>query len=357
MGDTFRRVRDGERLKIPARTYNAMIDAAQDYANRKNARTDSDASGVLPVNLVYIKNSSGINVDRLNILGISNTLIDPASNNFKQSAILDGVTPVIAGHGGGRFVVTAEPIKDGAVGRACITGYFPIQIDVANESHTYADVNDNIVTSLKSVETGPAVILWKESGIGVKWALVRFGGSGGGSASVRRAKVISAPKAPDFNAASGTTEYYGDAFYTLRDVGETLTIWHALDPGQDVFGIDSVRVYPNANSPSYLALSEISGSDVTVAPPDLPDKWQKRQEIKVEFAEGFENIQGFDIRDCSPLVMIGHEVEYTSKEIPNVGTRYFIVSPSIQWKGDKNNSTIRNRKDPQGRTHEIATFR
>gem|GEM_PF-2241186 len=191
--NTFKKVRDGEKLRIPARTYNAMIDAAQDYANRKSDRIQSGHSGAVPSNIVLVKNTSGVAVGRLCVLGISNSLISVSSNQFKEQMAFVGVVPLTASHGSGRFVITVEPIAHNSLGRAIVTGVCQVQINVTDGNHSFADITNNDVTKLTSAETGPATILWKEAGTGTKWAVIRFGGSGGGS-SVQLAIVTQEPE-------------------------------------------------------------------------------------------------------------------------------------------------------------------
>lgn len=193
MTEAFRKVSDGDKLRIPARTYNAMIDAAEDYQNRKN-RTHSESLDRIPSNVIYVKNESGAVVDRLNILGISNTLIGATSNYFKERVALSGVIPLAANHASGKFVITIEPIANNSMGRAIISGICQIQINVTDANHCFADITNNDVTKLTSAASGPATILWKEVGTGTKWAVIRFGGSSSGGSSVQLAIVKQEPK-------------------------------------------------------------------------------------------------------------------------------------------------------------------
>jgi hypothetical protein len=185
MPDTFKKVRDGEKLRIPARTYNAMIDAAADYANRKN-NLDAESKG-LSDNIVYVKNNTGAAVDRLNILGINNIIIPPTDNNFKNTTVFEGVVPLTANHSNGRFIITAEPIANNSIGKAYATGCVPVQVYIYDQTHNFADILNNDKTKLKSTPSGQATILWKESGTGTKWAVIRFGAAP--PSIVRRAKL------------------------------------------------------------------------------------------------------------------------------------------------------------------------
>ena len=106
---------------------------------------------------------------------------------------ITGVTPA-AGHAG-KFVVLLEPLKANAIGSGLAAGVCPVQVNVTDAGHTFADIASGQCGYLASGATGTATILWKESGTGTKWALVRVANaSGGGSAgaSVFPAKVVAA---------------------------------------------------------------------------------------------------------------------------------------------------------------------
>jgi len=184
MGDTFRKVRDGEKLKIPARTYNAMVDAAQDFINRKS-NVSSEAGNQLPANMLYIKNDSGANVDRFNVLGIAGSAILPSGSdgsNFFRSVVFSGVTPLLPDHRGGNFVVTAEPIANGSVGLGYISGVIQIKVyaPYAVLNGTFADIAHNDVTQL-AVTNSPSTtkIMFRHNTIvgpsgNTYWAIVRL---------------------------------------------------------------------------------------------------------------------------------------------------------------------------------------
>jgi len=184
MGDTFRKVRDGEKLRIPARTYNAMVDAAQDFINRKN-NVSSETGNHLPANMVYVKNDSGANVDRFNVLGIAGSAILPGgsdASNFFRSVVFSGVTPLLPDHRGGNFVITAEPIANGSVGLGYISGVIQVKVyaPYAVLNGTFADIAHNDVTQL-AVTNSPSTtkIMFRHSTIvgpsgNTYWAIVRL---------------------------------------------------------------------------------------------------------------------------------------------------------------------------------------
>ena len=101
-------------------------------------------------------------------------------------------------HAGGRFVITAEPIKKASVGHAYISGVVPCKVfytDYWNQAGgMYADVIHNEATKLQiSISQTPVQILfrhWDNTGVDYTyWALVRLGLP---ENPIRRAKCVEA---------------------------------------------------------------------------------------------------------------------------------------------------------------------
>lgn len=173
----LRKVQPGEPLVIPADTYNTFIDVAQDYQNRQlNRQQHTTLSNSRDGDMILIKNNSGADRARFEVLGINAPLVLPTDNldQFVNQPALSGVTPTSANHWG-RFVILAEPIRNGALGRAWVSGVCPAKVDIVDEEHWHADITSYSCAHLTSDIDGPAQILWKESGTGVKWTIVRLG--------------------------------------------------------------------------------------------------------------------------------------------------------------------------------------
>jgi len=77
--------------------------------------------------------------------------------------------------------IVASPGISGAIVEVRTIGVSPVQIDVIAIGHTAARAITNDPAKLRSAPTGEYEILWKESGTGIKWALVRFPAAGAGS--------------------------------------------------------------------------------------------------------------------------------------------------------------------------------
>ena len=204
----LKKVSSGEKLKIPASTYNVFIDTAQDYLKRQNRQTGGDSGAALQTKFVLVKNTTASAVNRFGVLGISNSELSVSENYFKQNIILTGVAPSATNHSSGRFVILHEPIAANGVGKAYINGHCQVQINVTDAGHTFCDVKDGDSAMLQSANSGPAVIIWKESGTGTKWAIIRFGGSGGGGSPFTTYEIA---KTPDMVTLS--------SYYKLRPLG------------------------------------------------------------------------------------------------------------------------------------------
>jgi len=142
----------------------------------RSANTLAYTAVVKRSGIIQVKNSSGADRNQCEVLGIDvpNTLPTDDLPTFQGGVSVNAVTPVAANHTA-KFAILLEPIKAGAIGLACAAGVAPVQVNVVSATDTYADVNDGTATSLRSGSSGAARILWKDSGTGIKWAIVRIG--------------------------------------------------------------------------------------------------------------------------------------------------------------------------------------
>lgn len=179
MGDTLKKVTAGQRLEMPAETFNTFIDAARDYLRRRQGQGDKARPERREMVIILARNDSGGDLDRFAVLGISGILYAPTENEeaFKSRPALKGVTPTAPGHRG-KFLITLEPVASGQLGRCAAAGIVPVQIAVTDEDHRFADISDGSCNTLASAPSGAARILYQESGTGTKWALVLVGSWG-----------------------------------------------------------------------------------------------------------------------------------------------------------------------------------
>ena len=226
------KVVSGQPLNIPATTYNAMIDAAR-KANSINT-FNSETTNSKDYAKVSVLNSSGSDLDRFFILGIDEPIILPADDqeDFESRITVDGVTPE-DGTGGsgasdhrGRFVVLQEPIPDGEIGKARIAGETLCKVNVIDEDDGFADVTDGVEDYLTSANTGSARILWKESGTGEKWALIRIGDYQSLAGKMYKATADSVSASAGVTVTAKATSIDD----TLSDDEETLDVYDLAYP-------------------------------------------------------------------------------------------------------------------------------
>ena len=167
----------GEKFRFGARTYNEMTSLIE--KDRASGLSMSSKVNRSNNDFVLVKNISGTDVGRFGVLGIAGILFDPATAlpAFTSRTVFTGQIPAEE-HQTGRFLICAEPIRNGAIGRAWADGIVTARIDVQDASHNYATVKPDDPTQLVSADQGLCYILYKEAGVGPKWGVVRYGSTG-----------------------------------------------------------------------------------------------------------------------------------------------------------------------------------
>ncbi len=175
----MKKVQSGDPLKIPAATFNTLIDVARDHqASRQNAKRRPEMPVPLPGVVLTVRNDSGADADRFDVLGLGSPVFEPTDNkaDFSRGVVMDAKTPDDPTHRGA-FVVLLEPIADGAVGRAIVQGLAYVQVDISdNDIDEWAEIEDAETGNLKAGVTGSAKILWRaSSATGVQWCVCLLG--------------------------------------------------------------------------------------------------------------------------------------------------------------------------------------
>lgn len=178
MADIYARKIAGERLRMPADIYNRFLSTIQYVEQLRRGQKPDTQRMPRDCGLVCVKNASGAAVARFAVLGIDGMIAatDPANNveSFKNGPCLSGRTPALETHRG-KFVIVLQPLAADAIGWAVASGVVPVKVDFTYAGQPYADAKDTDKTALAGGEGGAAQVLWKESGTGAKWALVRVG--------------------------------------------------------------------------------------------------------------------------------------------------------------------------------------
>ncbi len=166
------------KLRIPAATFNTFIDAAQDYLNRRHYQGGRAEDRARCSGLVRVKNNSGGDCQRFDILGIDTPVFDPANGGqaekaFTHEVVLSGVTPILPDHQG-KFLILQEPLAAGKIGWAAVSGVSVVWLDVQEETDQFAEISDGETVVLTTGTCGSARILWKPPGTGEMWGIVRL---------------------------------------------------------------------------------------------------------------------------------------------------------------------------------------
>ena len=183
MGTTHQKVRPGDPLTIRADTFNSFIDAAE-YVRRQNQtvrpqRTEPPSSGV-----ILVRNDTGADLDRFSVMAIDSPLVSrgDSENEFLRIMSVSGVVPT--DEHVGRFVVTIDPMKKLAIGRAMIDGAVKVKVRMNSEADRFADIDlaegGDPTGRLSSGANGSAKLMWIEpveerDDSEVAWAIARLG--------------------------------------------------------------------------------------------------------------------------------------------------------------------------------------
>lgn len=175
MADPFQKLRAGDVFdSVPHEAWNGFIDASNDYRQRVNGARSSTLYGRYPTGIVPVRNDSGADCARFEILSITGVIYDQATlpDDFYNQPTLTADTPGTAPE---KFVILQEPIADGEVGRGMLMGITAVQVSVGHASDEFADVISGDSTKLRSGPFGSAKIHYKPSGTGTKWCYVEPG--------------------------------------------------------------------------------------------------------------------------------------------------------------------------------------
>lgn len=189
----FRKVQSGQQFDMTADEFNSFVDASEAHRRTVLSPRVITTPEIQPPTIL-VRNDSGndaggepIIVPRFGILGLASPLILPTENlpEFQNRLAFSGVAPKVGEHDDA-FVILAEPLSAGAIGRGFLTGSAPVVLKIEDEDHTHATIQDEGVKYLVSTgDEGKNRILWKPAGTGFKWAYVAMGEGGGARRAIR----------------------------------------------------------------------------------------------------------------------------------------------------------------------------
>lgn len=176
--ELFEQPRKGQRVgRFRAHTFNGFSRAARFEREQAFATSRVDDSiAQATANHFRVRNDHTSDVGKFSVLQISGVIVEHSdrADEFLYAPSLKGTRPA-ATPDAGLWVITQEPIATGKVGWCLAAGCSVVQIDVTDIDHDYADSKASDETKLASADEGAARILYKESGTGTKWGLVRIG--------------------------------------------------------------------------------------------------------------------------------------------------------------------------------------
>jgi hypothetical protein len=184
-GDSTKKVTSGQRVELSATLMNDLRQMVQEWRAKRVGGAKEGAIGTgTHTGIVDVRNDSDAAVGTGGVLGITGLAITVTENadfagGESTGLIFTGDVPATPDHVG-KFLVAAEPINPGEIGRAYAWGVFACKVNIGTAGDTRADVADGDAEALASGGVGAAQILWADSGTGVKDAVVRIDGGDGG---------------------------------------------------------------------------------------------------------------------------------------------------------------------------------
>lgn len=230
---------------IPAAWLNDVARAVELPANRQRAN-----EAQLPEGIVYVKNSTGADVPRFGVMALTNIEILPADNpsGFEAQPVFTGSLPAAAY--ATRYAVARKPIGTGAIGECYISGVFAATVNVVAEAHTCAAPVASDALKLSTSADGIAQIMWKESGTGTKWAVLRMIENAGEYATPHNATGTG------YMPTTNTLPAYSN--------GAGYVLWDRLVPYTGTKGVDisvELRTAENPDSGAIVSISAVLSFD------------------------------------------------------------------------------------------------
>lgn len=170
------KVNPGDPLRIQATDWNTLLDVAE-QARLTSLLTASGAARMSLRNgiVVPVKNNTGATLSRYHAAGIGAPLFTHADNadTFLNQLGFNGQDAAATYLG--KFAVMQETTPDQKIGRGLLQGITVAEITVNHADHDRVDVDTSGGAKLVSQFYGAGEIVYKESGTGTKWAIIRVG--------------------------------------------------------------------------------------------------------------------------------------------------------------------------------------
>lgn len=160
--------------------YNETVDMIAWWHKQKRSQRPDPRKHFRQSGLVRVQNNSGEDLPWLGIVGLDTPLYS-YTDDVAEFSVQPTFNADVADDGDhiGQWGVLWEPLGDGEIGWACVSGLTPTKVYVYEDVPGYADVRPGATSDDRfwpaAAQYGAARILWKEAGTGFAWALLRLG--------------------------------------------------------------------------------------------------------------------------------------------------------------------------------------
>jgi len=256
VADPLGKVNPGDGFVIRADTWNAFIDAARAHRRNEAGRAGAGLPTPDPLTpgcVVYVRNDTGSTLPAWSTVKIGTPVVDAATYPFRVSR--EPVFPATTPDGADiPFAVTEEPIRDGKLGRAVVLGVAVADVSVSDSGHGYAAPAASSLV-LASGTSGPARIIWKESGTGTLKAVVLIDRQGAGGAS-----LASDAASPSLTISADNTWQALSATISLPSAGTYL-----------LFATGQARIDLSGGGPANIRVRMYDTTNAATVPSGLVD--------------------------------------------------------------------------------------
>ena len=175
----WRKVKQGDRLKVPAATWNALMDlgggSRLDYVPGSPGISTTlaprrDIQSRIDNTYIKVRNDSGSDQERFAVMGIEDVLVEESENlqEFQNNFALSVVVPLVPRHFG-KWVILQEPLGSGNVGFALLSGTTVAKVSGFGKG--CAEIIHNDTSALRIMSSGSARVLYVGN---APWAVVRI---------------------------------------------------------------------------------------------------------------------------------------------------------------------------------------
>lgn len=159
------KVRRGERFRIPAATWNNVIDATKAHKrgrfNKANAVNAGDITDLIKSNsTILLLNDSGYDLaDSFKIVRLEHTVLDIALDMYEgnRRIALKGYTPDDPNNA---IAIVQVPLEVDSIGKAVVAGVSVCKVKMVSEFDSWANPTPGTIDYLTSDVEGQARILW-----------------------------------------------------------------------------------------------------------------------------------------------------------------------------------------------------